>query len=477
VSAAPDFSAIAGVPGPRLMPLLGWRANLLRFFSDPIAYMDALPSVRGVMPFVAGGCPPVMLRGPGPSVFALGGACNKAILGDMEGFYSQAIPGPPGSFARLTAGLFSLNTTQHAQQRRLIQPAFHKRRVEGYRDDMVSLTTRMLDGWAVGETRDVLPELQRLTLTIASRTLFGIEVGADTRSLGTQILEVVDRSMSPLTIVSPDLPGFPRRRLVEASARVEAGLRAIIAQKRADGREDPDVLATLIRTRDEAGEALTDDELIGQVFLLFFAGHDTTRNALAWTLFLLSQHPAVADALVDELDGVLHGDAPTMEQLARLPLLDGVVKEGLRLFPPAPMTARMAMRPVTLDGRDLPAGTEVILSYYHTHRDPDVFAEPTRFLPRRWETLAPTPYEYVPFGGGARQCIGAGFASLEIRVVLALLLQRFRPVLAAGTNVGRQTSVVLSPHPGLPMVLHPRGARVTAPAMTGKVREMVQLEG
>lgn len=470
------FSSVEGVAGPRAIPLLGWRANQLRFFSDPIAYMDALQAVRGVVPFVTGGCPPVMLRGVGPSVFALGGACNKAILGDMEGFYSQAIPGPPGAFARLTAGLFNMNTTRHTQQRRLIQPAFHKRRVEGYRDDMVALTTRMLDGWALGETRDVLAELQRLTLAIASRCLFGIEVGADD-SLGAQILEVVSRSMSPLTIASPDLPGFPRRRLVEASTRLEADLRAIIARKRADGPDEPDVLATLVRTRDEAGDTLSDDELMGHVFLLFFAGHDTTRNALAWTLFLLSQHPAIADALVDELDGVLHGDAPTMEQLARLPLLDGVVKEGLRLFPPAPMTARMAMRPVTLDGRDLPAGTEVILSYYHTHRDPDVFAEPTRFLPKRWETIAPTPYEYVPFGGGARQCIGAGFAALEIRVVLALLLQRFRPVLVDGTTVDRHTSVVLSPHPGLPMVLRPRGERVTAPTVRGRVREMVRLEG
>ncbi|MDP2313633.1 MAG: cytochrome P450 [Pseudomonadota bacterium] len=471
-----SYASIAGLPGPAPIPLLGWRANALRFLLDPIAYIDALPSVRGVSPFVAGGCPPVLLVGDGPAVFAIGGAANKVVLGDMEGFHSQRVPGPPGAFQRLTAGLFSMNTPQHGQQRRLIQPAFHKRRIEGYRDDMVALTAQMLDGWTAGETRDVLADLQRLTFTIASRTLFGIEAGEATFSLGASILEVVQRSMSPLTVVSPDLPGSPRRALVTTSAKVEAGLRALVAERRAAGNEASDVLSTLVRTRDEAGEALTDDELIGQMFLLFFAGHDTTRNALAWALFLLSQHPAVADALVDELDGVLHGDAPTMEQLALLPLLDRVVKESLRLFPPAPLTARMTMRPTTIAGVDLPVGTEVHLSYYHTHRDPDVFAEPTRFRPERWATETPTPYEYVPFGAGARQCIGAGFAGLEIRVVLAMLLQRFRPVLAEGARVDRKTSIVLSPHPGLPMLLRPRGSRVTAPRVRGNVLGMVTID-
>ncbi len=460
--------------GPRPTPILGWRANVLRFFADPLGYMDALPP-RGVTPFVAGGCPPVFFSDGGPSVFAIGAACNKAVLGDMETFHSGRVPGPDGSFQRLTAGLFSMNGEKHAQQRRLMAPAFHKRRVDGWRDGMAARAARTLDGWKPGETRDLLAEMQHLTFSIVTSALFGLEAEADTHAIGARILDVVARSVSPLTVVSPDLPGSPRRRMVAVCDRVEADLRAVIARRRADGADGPDVLTALIRSRDEDGGALSDDELLGQVFLLFFAGHDTTRNALAWTLFLLSQHPAVADALEDEL-ATLGGDAPTVELLPRLPLLDRVVKESLRLFPSAPFSARRATRDVELDGHLLPAGSEVVMSYYHTHRDADVFEAPTRFRPERWETLSPSPFAYLPFGAGARQCIGMGFANLEIRVVLALLLQRFRPALAPGARVDRQTRIVLSPHPGMPMVLHPRGTKPPVEAVRGNVRQMVALD-
>ena len=433
--------------------------------------MDRLPTVRGVVPFVKGGCPPVLLPGKGQSVFALGAACNRAVLGDTETFSSQRVPGPEGSFQRLTAGLFSMNGARHTQQRRLVQPAFHKRRVDGYRGTMVAHAARVLDGWKAGETRDVVPALQELTLAIASDALFGIH---DTGDLGPRILEIVSRAISPAARLPLQVWGTPRYTLAQKAASVEADLRALIAGKRESGLDEPDVLATLIRARDEGGESLTEDELIGQMFLLFFAGHDTTRNALAWTLFLLSQHRDIADALTDELRGELHGDAPTVEQLARLPLLDRVVKESLRLFPPAPFTSRLTTQPVTVEGYDLPTGSEVTVSFYHTHRDPDVFPDPAVFLPSRWETATPSVWEYVPFGAGARQCIGAGFATLELRVVLGMLLQRFKPGLAR-PQLGRETRIVMSPHPGLPMVMHPADTRPAVVRAEGAVREMVRL--
>lgn len=457
--------------GPAPVPLLGWRANALRFLTDPIGYMDRLPAVRGVISFVKGGCPPVLLPGKGQSVFTLGAGCNRAVLGDTETFSSQRVPGPDGAFQHLTAGLFSMNGARHTQQRRLVQPAFHKRRVDGYRDTMVAHTARVLDRWTVGETRDVVPALQELTLSIASDTLFGI---GDTGDLGLRILEIVSRAISPASMVPLDVWGTPRHTLARRAEAVEADLRALVERKRATGLDEPDVLATLIRTRDEDGGALTDDELIGQVFLLFFAGHDTTRNALAWTLFLLSQHPAVADALHDELSGELHGEAPTLEQLPRLPLLDRVVKESLRLFPPAPFTTRLTTKPTEVEGVPLPTGSEVVVSFYHTHRDPDVFADPTSFRPDRWERCDPSPWEYLPFGAGARQCIGAGFASLELRIVLPMLLQRFRPGLARA-RVDRETRIVLSPARGLPMVLHAPSSRPALVRAEGQVREMVRL--
>jgi cytochrome P450 len=409
-------------------------------------------------------------------VFALGAECNRAVLSDMESYHSQRVPGPPESrsFHVLTSGLFSMNTAKHQQQRRLMAPAFHKKRVDGYRDAMVDGARAMLDGWKVGETRDVLLETQRLTFAVAMRTLFGITPTDATFDLGDRILEVVAASMSPLTMISPNLPLTPRRRLSTLSASVEADLRELVAQRR--GEEGDDVLSTLVRTRDEGGDALTDDELVGQMFLLFFAGHDTTRNALAWTLLLLAQHPRVLDELTEELRP-LGGDAPTVEGLAKLTRLDGVVKESLRLFPSAPFTMRSAVKPVEIAGHALPAGSEIVLSYYHTHRDPDIYPEPAKFRPDRWANLQPAPWAYVPFGGGARMCIGAGFAALEIRLVLAMLLQRFRPELADGQRVDRKTTIVLSPAPGLPMTLRAAGSVGRRASLRGQVLGMADLSG
>ena len=423
---------LAALPGPAPVPLLGWRANALRFLLDPIGYMDRLNLTRGLAAFVAGGCPQVLLQGQGyGSVFALGAEANQAVLGDMAAYHSRRVPGPPESpdFAQLTSGLFSMNTDRHQQQRRLIAPALQRQRVAGYLDTMVGLTDRWLAGWTVGETRDVLADLTRLTVGIMNRCLFGLDADAATSDLGARIQAVIGASVSPLSLLPAALPGTPRRRLVADAASVARDLRALVAQKRADPSAR-DVVASLVRARDDDGQTLTDDELLGQIFLLFFAGHDTTRNALAWTLLLLAQHPTVAHDLRDELTGTLGGGPPSLDQLGALPLLDAVIKESLRLFPPAPFTLRETTREVDLCGATLPAGVEVILSYYHTHRDPAVYPEPGRFLPDRWSGEAPPPYAYVPFGGGARVCVGAAFASQELRIALAELLRGARWELA-----------------------------------------------
>jgi cytochrome P450 len=159
-------------------------------------------------------------------------------------------------------------------------------------------------------------------------------------------------------------------------------MRRIIEQKCQAGREGDDMLSILLQARDsESGLALSEDELIGHTNVFFLAGHETTANALTWTLFLLSQHPGVAADLVDELESVLHGAAPTLAQLEQLPLLDQVVKESLRMFTPAVFNGRVTSQPTQFCGYDLPAETEVFVSIYHTHRMPEIFAEPTRFRP------------------------------------------------------------------------------------------------
>lgn len=472
-------SPFVGLSGPAPMPILGWRGNLVQFFRDPIGYMAPLPRAYGpVVPFVRGGSGAVLIReADRGAVFAFGPACAQAVWSQMGVFHSTRVPGPKESkpFHRLTSGLFSMNDDKHRQQRRLIQPAFHKARVDGYLTTMIELTERAIASWRPGQTKDLVSEMTPLTLAVANKTLFGLDTTEGEVSLGERIQEIVALSMSPATFVPLNLPLSPRRRLIDASARVDEDLRAVARRKRAAGTTGDDVLTMLLATRDEGGDALSEDELLGQLFILFLAGHDTTKSAISWTLFLLSQHPSILADVRDELRSVLGGSAPTAPQIPRLALLDRVVKESLRLFPPAPFTPRITTRAVSLGGVDLPAKTEVILSPYCLHREPDLYPEPQRFHPARWEKLDPSPFEYAPFGAGPRMCIGAGFAALELRVALSILLQRFGFELAPGARVDRRTSVVMSPRHGLPMILRSPGELISVPRVRGDVREMVDL--
>jgi cytochrome P450 len=234
----------------------------------------------------------------------------------------------------------------------------------------------------------------------------------------------------------------------------------------------------LIHARDEDGTRLTEDELIGQANLLFLAGHETTANALTWTLFLLSQHPQVLADLHDELSGKLHGDPPTVEQMAELPLLERVIKESMRLLPPVPLGSRTATKPTELGPYLLPQWTEIVFSQYHTHHAADLYPEPERFRPDRWLGLNPSAYEYIPFGGGPRLCVGAAFAMMEMKVVLPLLLQRYRLELVPGARIDRFVNMTMAPKYGMPMVVRPQDREFARgkTAVHGDVREMVELD-
>jgi cytochrome P450 len=468
----------ARLDGPPLARLLGWRGNLVRFVLDPLGYMTPLARRYGmVVPLARGGGGPVFIReAQNGLVFAFGPACFQAVSTQMSVFHSMRIAGPKESpsYARLTSGLFNMNEDKHRRQRRAIQPAFQRARLEAYHATMVALTERMLASSRVGDTCDLAEAMTPLTLAIANKTLFGLDTTPGTLSIGELIQAVLGLSMSPASMVPLNLPLTPRRRLVDTAARLESELRAVIAARRAAPTDGDDILSTLLAKHEDADE-LSEDELVGQLFLLFLAGHDTTKNAIAWTLFLLVQHPNVLADVLDELRAVLGGGPPRHDQIGSLPLLGRVIKESLRLFPPAPFTGRMTVQPTELHGVELPIGTEIVISPYCLHRDPDLYADPLRFRPDRWETLSRSPFEYAPFGAGPRTCIGGGFATLELTTVLAMLLQRFGLELAPGARIERRTTLVLSPRHGMPMILRPAGTVAPVTRVRGNVHEMVSL--
>jgi cytochrome P450 len=358
-------------------------------------------------------------------------------------------------------------------------PAFHKKRIEAYRDAMVAITGDELAHWRPGEAVDVAEEMHGLTLRIVTKTLFGEDGGRAARGIGHDMFDALSLLLNPLTALLPyDLPGLPYRRFLDLVARYDQAMRTLVARKRASGGDDGDVLSMLLQARDEeSGAGLSEEEVVGHVGALFAAGHETTANTLTWTLFLLSQHPEVCAGLLDELDQVLGGAAPTVEQLEQLPLLDRVIKESMRVIPVVPGVFRRAAEGGELAGYHVPAHTEIFTSTYFTHHMPELYPEPERFLPSRWETINPSPFEYSPFSVGPRMCIGATFALFEMKIVLAMLLQRYRLELPAGAKVDRFGLITLSPLGGLTMLAHPQDRQFSrgVGGARGSVREMVEL--
>jgi cytochrome P450 len=238
------------------------------------------------------------------------------------------------------------------------------------------------------------------------------------------------------------------------------------------------MLSMLLQAHDDEGASLTKDELVGQLSFLIFAGFESTVHALSFAAYLLAQHPEVSAKLHDEVRSLLRGDAPTVEQLRVLPYLDAVVKESLRLLSPVPFLLRTTEESASLGGFELPPRTELMLSIYHTHRMPDLFADPKRFVPERWERINPGPYEYMPFSVGPHMCAGKALALMEMKVVLAMIIQRFRLELSAGTSVDRHMLATLGPRGGMWMRVRPQDrnfAESRAPNAGGHLAEMVDL--
>jgi cytochrome P450 len=443
----------------------------------------------------------------GTSVMVATGAdLNREVLTQHDRFHMAALPGvlyPDDEllaarssgrlFGRASAerlrpiqrtltGLFNVNGDEHRRHRRLLMPAFHKTRLDAYRDDMARLTTEIVDGYEPGEIRDVHADLTRLTLRIATKTLFGEDVGERGVELSQKMQQWLLTMFSPAMLLELDLPRTAYRRWLDLTREIDTRTVEIVRDKRermarAGGEVAPDMLSMLVAARDEDGGALDEDELVGHAGVIFAAGHETSTNALAWTLFLLATHPDVALDLTDELRAVLRGDPPTVEQLGRLPVLDAVVKESMRLLPPVPLHPRVVAEDTELGGHFVPARTELFLSIFHMHHDPELFSEPRRFAPSRWSRIRPTTFEYNPFSAGPRMCIGAAFATMEIKIALATMLQRVRVELLPGARVDRRVAITMAPRRGLPMRIRvaDRGWRAGPRAVSGNMRELVDL--
>ncbi len=345
------------------------------------------------------------------------------------------------------------------RQRRMAQPAFLKHRVTTCGATIVELTERMLESWFDGLWCDMMEEMSRLTGHIATVTFFGAEEVKDRESFNLAIYDVIAAISARFRrlIQWPDwlpLPG--NLRLKRGMRRLNAIVDGFIAQGRTKKEAGDNLLSLLLHAKDEDGSRMTDQQLRDEAMTLFLAGHETTALTLAWTWWLLAQHPEVEARLVDEWKSALGGRSPTSNDVPQLRYTEWVIMESMRLYPPAYLIGRETTAETDLGGYRLRRGTTVFLSQWVTHRDPNYWEEPNRFWPERWGTdrVKTMPkFAYYPFGGGPRVCIGSHFAMLESVLVLATIGQRFRFRIQAEPKVGLDPKITLSPLPGIPVVL------------------------
>jgi cytochrome P450 len=364
-------------------------------------------------------------------------------------------------------GLFTSDEDFWRRQRRLAQPAFHRKRVAAFGGLMTDTTLEMLDRWRPLADRsqplDVATEFSRLTMEVVTRALFSTSVEGDIGTIGRAIATLLDDVTFRFTFpFYPPLrvPTPRNRRFLAARATLDEIVYGIISGRRRSPGEHDDLLALLMEARDEdTGEGMSDKQLRDEVITLFLAGHETTANALTWASYLLSTHVAVARRLQAEVDEELGGRVPTASDLPNLPYTRMVIDETLRLYPPAWITNRRAIEDDTVCGYRIPAEAMLSISPYVTQRDPAFWENPEGFDPDRFspERAAGRPhYAYFPFGGGPRQCIGKGFALMEATLVLALLAQRSALHLVPGCRVEIEALATLRPRYGMWMRAHPR---------------------
>jgi cytochrome P450 len=354
----------------------------------------------------------------------------------------------------LRDGLLVIDGDWHDSLRALMNPAFHRRLLAGYVEAMWRYTDHISATWLDATPRDMLAEIRRMTLLILVNTMFRVEFGPEMARLWPAILGLLHYISPGLWLIWRDIP---RPGAAQAMRQVDTYLYQLIRSRRAELAASPsepnDLLSMLVAT-----PGLTDEVIRDQLLTMLIAGHDTSTALLAWALYLLGLHPAVMAQARAEVEAVLGREPPTLAQTMQLRYLDSVINETLRLYPPLHLGLRTAALDLEFQGFHIPAGSRVVYSPYLTHRQAHHWPEPAQFIPERFNQSTGRmypPYSFVPFGGGSRTCIGAAFAQVEAKVILARLLQQFELQLIQ-PKVWLHLGVTLEPRPGVLMTTRRR---------------------
>lgn len=455
-------------PGPPELPVVG---QAFRYLRDPIGFMTEAAAY--------GDLTTLSVK---PALLYL--VTHPDLIRDIMVTHHQRVGrGPNTEVLKWVMGesLVTADGPDHLQQRRMMQPQFHRSRVDGYGAVMQQYAVNHRAGWNDGQRVDMAREMGDLTLRIVVKTLFGLELPSDSRRIGDTFEftnnYLVTRVNQPprLRHLLHRLPLPYSRRFRRERARLDAIIYNLIAERRresgdggngdadgdADGNDDLLSLLLAARFEDEAGQIdrLTDRQVRDQTSTLFAAGHETTAVSLAWTWYLLAINPEIQARFHQELDAVLGDRPPTLDDLPNLLLTDRILTESLRLYPSIWFWSRMALQPFTLGGYDIPAGAVLAAPQLIVQRDARWFDDPLAFRPDRWtpEFRSGLPrYAYYPFGGGPRQCIGEGFARMESKLILAAIGQQWAVRHDPRHRIKMLPLISLRPKGGMPMYLERR---------------------
>ena len=359
----------------------------------------------------------------------------------------------------LGEGLLTSEKEFHLRQRRMIQPAFHRNRINEYAKAMIEFGEKMSSEWRDGEVRNIDKEMMRLTLWIVGKTLFSANVEDEAMEVGkamTTIVSMFNFMLFPFSEILEKLPLPPLKKLKNARNTLDEVIYKIIDERRKSGEDTGDLLSMLLMAQDEeTGNAMTDKQVRDECLTLFLAGHETTANALTWTFYLLSQNPASEAKFHAELAEIL-GDKPiTPEDYPRLKYTEQILAESMRLFPPAWTVGRLATAEHEFGGYLIPPKSLVLASQFVMHRDARFWENAEDFQPERWEKLsikeAGNKFIYFPFSKGIRNCIGEGFAWMEGVLLLAILGKNWKLSLAPEQKIGLQAMITLRPKFGMKM--------------------------
>ncbi len=440
------------VPGPRGYPLLGVLPQLRR---NPLRLFIAAARAYGDVVCLPAGSKRVYLVNHPDHI--------KRVLQDnhrnyrLTPFYGKLRP-------IFGEGLLTSEGDLWHRQRHLIQPAFHRQRLEGLGTLMTAAAATMLGRWEVlaakGEPLDVAKDMGRLTLGIVVRAMFGVDGSGRTEGLSrsiAQLLETAVKRTTALTDLGERLPTPRNLRFRRALRTLDEFVSGIIEDRRREGGGRRDLLSLLLEARDrECGKGMSESQLHDEVKTMLVGGSVTTANALTWTWYLISQHPEVERRLHAEVADAIGGDTPTVNDLDEAGYTKMVVQEALRLFPPTWRLARMAIGDDEIGGYPIPAGSIVVFSPYLMHRHPGFWERPDDFDPERFAPARSTDrphFVYFPFGGGPRMCIGTHFAMMEMQLIVAMVAQRFRLHLPPGQPVDLVSLATLRPRHNLMMTL------------------------